>query len=60
MNEERTTVVLRQRADYCFDNDFGPGGIATLASDEPAPLGGGQAIPIRTEVVDADGLRLTA
>ena len=41
MGEERITVVLRQRADYCFDNDFGPG-IAPLVSDEPAPLGGGQ------------------
>ena len=41
MNEERITVVLRQRADYCFDNDFGPG-TAPLISDEPAPLGGGQ------------------
>ncbi len=81
---ERTSVILRQRADYCFDNDFGPG-TATLVSDEPLPLGVpaarlahlervlgqfeafctvtqsvGQAIPISTEIVDADGLRLTA
>lgn len=40
MAEESIKVVLRQIADYRFENSF-PGVAASLLSDEPAPLGNG-------------------
>lgn len=40
MSESNVRITLRQRQDYSFDVDFGPG-IAVLLADEPAPLGTG-------------------
>ncbi|MCZ2406030.1 MAG: OsmC family protein [Burkholderiales bacterium] len=41
MSESNVRITLRQRQDYSFDVDFGPG-IPVLLADEPAPLGTGQ------------------
>lgn len=41
MSESNERITLRQRQDYSFDVDFGPG-IPVLLADEPAPLGTGQ------------------
>lgn len=41
MSDNLVQITLRQQQDYQFNVDFG-GGIAVLAADEPAPLGGGQ------------------